>query len=751
MITNITNTLVWTGSEDGTVEVFDVTVGASLAHGQHHPRSIITFTEDTETGFMFSACSGGIGKWGGDITEYYFQKFVPVDVPLSAITAATNKTLFFGDISGKITYLDSESFTAIGQWEAHSSCTVTAICYTGDYLISGGSDGLINVWQGNLSDGPILLHTHDGIHPTKGAIVSLHFESVSGQVWSRDDNSVIRWCADEGIDPPFKVVSDTNNIIKSESTISDMSSFSSWEATRLWSYASNGQTMSWFSSYDVASDEMRRAVDQINNLLEIDNKNLGTWQRQIDKVKNIDHKRKLCMTECMKRTTDNGVLQIYYQKWSRWLRRKQATNKHQTIAAVTSRLTLNGWLREYFTALLQHRKLSKRRKEKERLATFILAGTQMGLKRIYWTKISQYRQQQKAKQKREQLVYMLSANSNSAILNRAFRKLQLYKQFKKNQKKRLQVAQNLLRATDKGILRLYYFYWSRFHSRCRTIKFMNAHAHALLSTFTRGLRLLYHRKCIQWLQLQKQKKLRTVRADCLVRCSDKGLMLTYYTRLRLSINADRKTRMKDKIKRALDKQTLLENDEVLKRYPIMQKMETDQSAKLESLIKKKEEVRDRIKALKERHLALSEKIAQKKLVEKTIQEQFSDIMAKLKELSLNFEQDRNLIIKVTEKCKSTEPYKVFLEAHMEIKAVIVKQSGVSSLGKDDLWPMERVLSKLQSHEYRQLYVGVKIMVITFDIITMSDLDRLETDDEIVLNGENLITLFKAADANRGRR
>ena len=724
MVSNTSNTLIWTGSEDGTVEVFDATVGVCLANGQHHPRSIITFTEDIDTGAMYSACSGGVGKWGGEVTEYYFQEFVPVDTPLSSVTAAINKRLFLGDISGQITLLESDSFTSIGKWSAHSSSTVTALCFTGDYLISGGSDGLINIWQGDLSTGPILLHTHDGIHQNKSAIVGIQFDAVSGQVWSRDDSSVVRWCADEGMEPPFGVVSDSDLIIKSESSILDMSSVTSWEAIRLWSYASNGLTTSWFSSYDVASDEMRRTIDQMNNLLEIDDKNLGTWLRQISKVRNVDSKRKALMTDYLRRTTTTGVLQIYYQTWSRWLRRKQATNKQSTIVSVFSRFTLNNWLREYFSALLRHQKWQKNRKEKQRLSSYILAGTQMGLKRIYWYKITQFRQLQKAKQKREQLVYMLEGNSNSAVMNRAFRKLQLYKQFKKTQKKRMLVAQNLLRATNKGTLRLYWYFWTKFHNRCRTVRLMNSNARILLSTFSRGLRLIYHRKCISWLHLQRANKMRSVRADCIVRCSDKGLLHVYYSRLRLAIDVDRKTRLKEKIKRATEKQILLENDGVLKRYPIMQQQDKDMTLKLEELLRKKNEMLDRIVALKTRKSTLTDQIAQKKQVEKTISEQFSDIMAKLKELSLNFEQDRNLITKITEKCRATEPYKVFLEAHMEIKSVIVRQSGVSCLGKDDLWPMDRVLTKLQSHEFRQLYVGVKIMVITFDIITMTDLARV---------------------------
>ena len=58
---------------------------------------------------------------------------------------------------------------------------------------------------------------------------------------------------------------------------------------------------------------------------------------------------------------------------------------------------------------------------------------------------------------------------------------------------------------------------------------------------------------------------------------------------------------------------------------------------------------------------------------------------------------------------------------MEIKAVVVRVSGRSKLGKDDLWPMKLILPKLQPHELRNLYQGVKIMVISFDLLKVSDL------------------------------
>ena len=131
-------------------------------------------------------------------------------------------------------------------------------------------------------------------------------------------------------------------------------------------------------------------------------------------------------------------------------------------------------------------------------------------------------------------------------------------------------------------------------------------------------------------------------------------------------------------------------------------------------------------------------------------------MARLKELALNFElgmrlgcvgctlvravfcclscsphtpthhrlTDRDLIVKTIEKARASEPYRVFLEAHMEIKSVVVRVSGKSKLGKNDLWPMKSILPRLQGHELRNLYIGVKVMVIAFDLLTKTDVEMV---------------------------
>lgn len=68
-------------------------------------------------------------------------------------------------------------------------------------------------------------------------------------------------------------------------------------------------------------------------------------------------------------------------------------------------------------------------------------------------------------------------------------------------------------------------------------------------------------------------------------------------------------------------------------------------------------------------------------------------------------------------------------------------SGQSHLDPGEVWPVKRILHKIPGFELRKIYAAIKTMVIAYDRMTKLQLAQMTTDDEIVINSENLLTLY----------
>ena len=134
-------------------------------------------------------------------------------------------------------------------------------------------------------------------------------------------------------------------------------------------------------------------------------------------------------------------------------------------------------------------------------------------------------------------------------------------------------------------------------------------------------------------------------------------------------------------------------------------------------------------------------------------------------------------------------HKVFLQAHMEVKRVVIQtlkkevrdtartadaqnaqhaHPTLTQLEEGAEWPICGKFKKLEKFMYSTIWKAIKVrnattlnthhththsthpqtLVITFDIMTIADLDSLETDEEIVHNADNLMRLYLNADRSK---
>eukprot|EP01064_Diplonema_japonicum_P005315 TRINITY_DN13587_c0_g1_i1.p1 TRINITY_DN13587_c0_g1~~TRINITY_DN13587_c0_g1_i1.p1 ORF type:complete len:894 (+),score=151.93 TRINITY_DN13587_c0_g1_i1:87-2684(+) len=738
---------VWVGAEDGGVEVYDNIIAVLVGRHVVHTSPVLDFSYDETEQIMYSICSDLVVKWSGE--EASFQKLTShkPDSKLTALTSSASH-VFVGDHLGTVIALNTH-LNVIGQWEAHPNATVSSMLCFKNYLFSAGSENVLHCWNADVSNGPVLLHTREDLHGVE-VIRSMHPDTASNQVWSVSDTLVHRWACSMETTPPFTLCEETDNF-RSVADITGLAMFTPWIAQRLWSVGSNGKNVSWFASHSVAAEEMEHTANEMRTITVQDDEESTKWKELITKVKGRDHKRKEALTNVLRDRTDVNLRHVYYWNWVKWLIRKKEMRRQHTMQNLLERNTVFDLAKDYFSALRDAAKEAKAARRRRNLATHIAALSEKSFLRIYWDKLKKFQDKVRRKKNKEKLVDVLLCNTNMGLLSRGYRALVEHKKKKRSLVKIDQLSGKLLDANSKDLKHYYYGKLYRHAMKRKEAKKKQHLSSVLRDKTDRELQEAYYKRFVDKVKQYQMEEAKKQCCESMGNGYDMKLLRDYYEKLKLC----RILRSSETMSTGYDalalKQEKLLAEQLEQTFPDLRKQEQELALKVEDMKRRKIEAEEKIKKMEARKKALRERIDRQKMIEKSIFEQFADIMAKLKELSLNFEQDRDLIMKVTEKCRASHASKVFLEAHMEIKAVVVRVSGQSALGKDDLWPLDYVLPRLQSHELRKLYIGVKIMVIAFDILTQTDMALLDTDDEIVLNGGNLIELYKVSEKARVRR
>jgi len=125
-------------------------------------------------------------------------------------------------------------------------------------------------------------------------------------------------------------------------------------------------------------------------------------------------------------------------------------------------------------------------------------------------------------------------------------------------------------------------------------------------------------------------------------------------------------------------------------------------------------------------------------VRATLQQQVSDLISGLKCKVTNFYDDFTLVQRVAEKQRKVGPEKVFLESHQTVKRVVVELTHESHLSADQVWPLTMPLIRsMRSHHTEAVLAAIKGMIISYDSLTSEQQASLTTDEELVVNVENL--------------
>ena len=134
--------------------------------------------------------------------------------------------------------------------------------------------------------------------------------------------------------------------------------------------------------------------------------------------------------------------------------------------------------------------------------------------------------------------------------------------------------------------------------------------------------------------------------------------------------------------------------------------------------------------------------------EKTKNEMLEDVMAILKAKCLNYHLDYTLIQKVRDQTKQIPVQKIFLEAHMSIKRVVIDVSKYNQVAGQRWKGLDRNIDNIPDHHKSTILHAIKTMIICYDLMSTDLKDNLETDDEILENTDYLEAMVNIAIKHR---
>eukprot|EP01065_Artemidia_motanka_P014156 TRINITY_DN18126_c0_g1_i2.p2 TRINITY_DN18126_c0_g1~~TRINITY_DN18126_c0_g1_i2.p2 ORF type:complete len:487 (+),score=174.51 TRINITY_DN18126_c0_g1_i2:1199-2659(+) len=478
----------------------------------------------------------------------------------------------------------------------------------------------------------------------------------------------------------------------------------------------------------------------MRQVAEEDAEELERWEMESRRAKAWDAHRRSAAAEVLRRSTVDGLRALCFRRWLQFLTARAEAARRRTVALCLSRCTAGGLLREYYRRLRAFQRLQKERREKSAAGEHLMRCTVQGLRHVYWKRISDYRHKRRRDAERQRVVEVVLRLTCDGVRRSYYRKLWRWWLKHHVHKTRRRVAERLLLCTAEGTRRLRYFLWqgwamlrSRQHRQTRLATVL------MPSLMDAQLRRVYLHKAVKWTLGSRWRALRGPVSAALNVMHWKHQLGWWYRRWRAwereaplrraQAGVDAASERLLSMSRRLDAQ---------KACPLR--------AKLRAIREEAAALRQTADGLRAACASSEDEIrglrVQLNKGEKLLEGGISGVMNRLKEISLNFSADQELINRVARRSASEPIEKIFLEGHIEVKTTIVRLSGETHLSTTEEWPVDRILHKIPGFELRKIHTAIKTMVVAFDRMSQLALFQMATDDEIVLNGENLIKLFR---------
>lgn len=500
---------------------------------------------------------------------------------------------------------------------------------------------------------------------------------------------------------------------------------------------------------------MNNTIQSMKAVIAQDTMELDHWRELVTRLKTVDARRKLQTARALEQFQQESTQRRYLWAWRRIL---IARRDRRRKVAVSNRLAIEYnklFLRRYFSMYFRWYRASQRKRLKETYSRLLMSNSNKTVVQFYFAKMQAFTRHMKTAKKRRDLMNLFSVSTHRGLMRITFRKWMKLTMQRRVAHRRHAYVSAVMRSTSQSLLRVYYIKWLALGKRVALAKRRAHFCRLMVAQVASSNRRYCYERWRAFVSMRRGQNRKKTIASCFLQNSHRGLMAMYYRKWE-------NFPMLGKSVRARGRQEEAEHalGMVQERYKELQKIIDERRAidELEKLLEtKRDEVvqkQMKLKQLRQQKEDLFTELAnqddESRSRQRGLKEQLENLIARLKAKVLNFHLDYGLISQIRDKTKAIKVQNIFLEAHQNVKRVIVDLTKKPHLAADQEWPVTpQMLQKIPSFQLTNLLQSIKTMIITFDMMDRATRDSLATDQEIVINAKWL--LFMADISNEHRR
>eukprot|EP01061_Rhynchopus_euleeides_P012837 TRINITY_DN225_c0_g2_i1.p1 TRINITY_DN225_c0_g2~~TRINITY_DN225_c0_g2_i1.p1 ORF type:complete len:921 (+),score=450.68 TRINITY_DN225_c0_g2_i1:80-2842(+) len=748
-----TETHMWVGMNDGTVRIYDHLVYILVSEATFHKESVTCFTS-TFDGKVFSASSdASIVKWDTEANGFALMtKLVGYSTSMIRCMACYGYNLFTGGDDAIIRCMDTEAGSGqeLRDFAGHEDAVNCLVVQDG-YLFSGSKDTTIKAW--NMEHGECIWTFGDNQGPVHQApVTSFIGDTVAHRFWSADAEGTIHvWESTPEND--FQHVMQLKG--HEGPPVISLRAFCTIDAIKLWSLAANGKNRIWYSSVNRMEDAVQSTIDAMETIIQQDLIELAKWKELINKLRQVDERRKTELASALMGTCEAATMRAYLHKWHRWLGVNRQNKRREKIKQMLEAGSTKRTLFTYYQKLERFYVAQKNLRRKQAMVRGLQAQNKRSLQMMYWKKMKCFAMVTKQRGKALQFSDAVAGRAFDGLYRGSWKTWKQFVDLKSRSRRRDLVSDNIARLSEKTVLQTFYFKLRSYRLYRLKLDRRSRCSGVLESAANRQTAFYYFKKLLFFTRMSRHKRRRIIQVEIFGKKADAKVLSVYYSKLHGFYSHAKKDVLRSKIeaeqathedlsaqysakKAVLERLKLLED----KRREIQDAMEARATAE-----KRRAKAEEDLAKLQEQ-LQAKESGTQEDKKERTKNEMVEDIMAKLKAKCLNYHLDYSTIQKIRDQTRQIPTYKIFLEAHMSIKRVVIDVTKMNQVAGARWKGLDKAIDNIPDHQKSTILHSIKTMIVCYDLMSTETKDDLETDDEILENTDYLETMVNIAVRHR---
>jgi len=553
-----------------------------------------------------------------------------------------------------------------------------------------------------------------------------------------------------------------SNAEEEQVPIVSLKNYATVDAVKMWSVTSSGKNRVWHSAVNKGEDATSATIEAMESIISQDTVQLERWKDLVSKLEGIDAERKRKLAGILCVTSESDASKHMFLQWRKYLTFKQRIARQRTFAELIEGSTSRGLMFVYFRRLQRRRDANKLLRQKQAVAKLLMSQTHRGLMLLYWHKVRAFAKHLLRQARLNRAAEALLGTTTAGTRRVVWRKLRKLHDDGSVKKQKAAIARALMLTTTKGFRRYMFLEWKAWAKKQRQNRARLQLAESLLMTTDKGKRRVSYLTWAHWFKTQGRRKIRMSWAEAMSGNNSSlrraFLFKRWYDMAHDSLLSKKKQAIEDEAARKIELKKLYdEKSEILKRIQIMRGKE-DTLRQLQSNL---EEIRAERARREQEEIDLRARLEAKKLdaQERNARakkkfESVRDFMYELKAKVMNYHRDFKLIDRTRDQVVprgQVKVEKVFLEAHIAVKRVVIDVTKQDIAFGAEWTGLKGKINSVPRHQKIQVLNHIKIMIICYELMTEEILDRLQTDDEILMNTEYLGALAECGKREEDRR